>query len=163
MTKRGVAFSFANFGSAVRNNNGSVMTSVSNGVTTVQIDGAEYRGRRVEIRESGVFVDGKEVAPLDKNSWAHHVHVVFKEPVASIEGTFATLTAEKDVGSVHTSSGDVTVKGGVAGNVATQSGDVDVGGAVGGSVSTMSGDVDLGGTVGGSVSTMSGSIKRRKQ
>ena len=62
-----------------------------------------------------------------------------------------------EVGSVHTSSGNVTTRG--AGSVSTMSGDVQCTGAVSGNVSTMSGAVRCG-AIAGNVMSMSGSVSR---
>lgn len=56
---------------------------------------------------------------------------------------FPNIVINGSVGSVHTSSGDITISGDVSGSVSTMSGDVSIKGNVAGSISTMSGDVDV--------------------
>ena len=68
------------------------------------------------------------------------------------------IKVEGNVGSINTTSGDVTINGD-ANSINTASGDVDCH-EVKGSVHTMSGDVTCG-DIAGSVSTMSGDVYQK--
>jgi hypothetical protein len=124
-----------------------VLNAVSgSGESIVTIDGNVYRGRSVEMRKEGVFVDGKEIKSADDKH--------FKATSIHIEGSLQ--------GNITSTSGKVTISGGGlrGGSITTTSGDVDVRGNVSGSVQTVSGDVSCD-TVQGSVNTISGDVNKK--
>lgn len=58
------------------------------------------------------------------------------------------IVVHGDVGSITTTSGDVSVGGSVGGSIKTISGDVVAKGTLSGAVSTISGDIGFGGAAG---------------
>jgi hypothetical protein len=98
-----------------------------NGERTAVIDGVTYRGRVIEVRSDGVFVDNVRQTPEGQ-----HYKLV------SIYHT-GNLT-----GSISTSSGSVTVRNGdikEGGAITTMNGMVRIEGNVHGNVKTMGGNV----------------------
>lgn len=115
------------------------MTSINmKGSGRIVIDGREFTGNNITIRDNKVVVDGVEQSG---------------ELVGDIK-----IDVHGDVASLNAGSGDVTISGS-CGPVSTMSGDVHCG-DVTGNIKTMSGDVTCGSVQGG-VSTMSGNIRRK--
>jgi len=104
---------------------------------TIKINGVEYTGNDIVINNGNVTIDGK----LQKQ--------LLNEPKITIQ-------IIGDVGSIQSSSGDVSVRGTVSGGITTASGDIQCG-DVTGSVKTVSGDISCG-EISGNVSTVSGDI-----
>jgi hypothetical protein len=105
--------------------------------STITINGVEYTGNNIVINNGNVTIDGK------------HQSQFINQPTIIIQ-VFG------DVGSIQSSSGDVSVRGTVSGGITTASGDIECG-DVTGSVKTVSGDI-LCGEISGNVSTVSGDI-----
>ncbi len=107
--------------------------------TVIRINGIEVSfGRKVQIENGRVKVDGEDVTPEGK--------VIKIEIQGNVDSLMVdscdTVQVAGDVGSLEVKAGDVTCRD------------------VSGSVSTMAGDVNCN-NVGGSVRTMSGDINRR--
>ncbi len=123
----------------------------------IKINGKTYSGNNIQISNSKVIIDGKDVTN-DHDT---------KEITITVEGNIENLTVDHaktvevhgNVGSVKSGSADVTC-GNVNGNVQTGSGDVECSHIVG-NVQTGSGDVKSN-TITGSVKTSSGDIKYKK-
>ena len=105
---------------------------------SVTINGVEYQGKNISIRDGSVFVDG-EVQSL-------------------ISAQQITVSVQGAVNHVSTTSGDITVVGDVKG-VETTSGDIDCNHVLG-NVTTVSGNVVCN-DIAGRVSTVSGNIRQR--
>lgn len=110
----------------------------------IKINGKEYKGNAISIKNGRVIVDGKE---QEEETDEKGTKVVYRN---------VTITVAGDVKSVETSSGDVHVAGNV-GSARSTSGDIVVTGVVSGSVSSVSGDVKAQ-RIEGSASTVSGDI-----
>lgn len=122
----------------------------------ININGKQYSGNSITIRNGQVIIDGKNVSSDDKV-----INISIDGNVNSVDVDYcSSLSVKGDVKTVTTSSGDVKVDGN-AGSIKTSSGDVDVSGNVSGDVSTVSGDVECG-HVTGKVSTISGDIANKK-
>lgn len=103
----------------------------------VTINGKSYSGSNVQIRDGVVIVDGKNQEGILQGP----ITVFVEGDAHNIETQSGDITA-RDVGSIQTTSGDVSC-GNVNGNIQTTSGDVSCG-DVGGSIKTMSGDINRG-------------------
>lgn len=119
---------FNNLKSSLKNINGATY------INGVKIEGAQS----IIIDNGKVYVNG-------------NLQEDFSTPYIEIK-------VEGNVGSINTTSGDVTINGD-ANSINTASGDVDCH-EVKGSVHTMSGDVTCG-DIAGSVNTMSGNVYRK--
>lgn len=90
----------------------------------------------ISIVNGRVRIGGKDVTPDGKEIKISIVGDVDRIDVDMCD----ELTITGNAGSVHTTSGDVTISGHVHGGVQTMSGDVDCM-DIKGSISTMSGDI----------------------
>lgn len=106
--------------------------SMKNG--KVIIDGREFSGRSIQIKNDRVMVDGVMV----DGSLSGPINVVIHGDCERLEA-IDSVTVTGACGSVRTVSGDVQC-GPVSGDVQTVSGDVNCG-PVTGNVKTVSGDV----------------------
>lgn len=96
-------------------------------------------GKNLSIAGDKVYVDGKLVTDLSgikSNNITVHVY----GDVGDLKAP-GDVSVEGDVGSITTTTGDVTVSGTVTGNCKSTSGDINVGGDVTGSCTTVSGDI----------------------
>jgi hypothetical protein len=110
------------------------MTNLSEG-STCTINGKTYKGKNITITNNQVIVDGKV---QDGSDITGDIKVEVHGDVGSISTTSGDVTA-RNVGEINTSSGDVEC-GDVSGSIMTSSGDVECG-AIGGNVRTSSGDI----------------------
>lgn len=121
----------------------------------ININGKQYTGNSITIRNGQVIIDGQSVNFDDKV-----INISVEGSIDSVNVDYcSSLSVKGDVKTLTTSSGDVVV-----GNVTmikTSSGDVEVSGNVSGDISTVSGDVECG-HVAGKVSTISGDITNKK-
>ncbi len=103
-------------------------------INDVIIDGIN---NNVIISDNKVIINGLDVTPDSKI-----INI-------SIEGDINTLSVDScrkidvigNIGSIKTTSGDVSIEGYINGSIQTMSGDVKCGGSVNGGVTTMSGDI----------------------
>lgn len=115
-------------------------------------------GRKVEVRDGRVYVDGQQV-----NAEGKEINIEIHGGVESLNVDVCDkIFVESAVQTVSMSSGKLQVAGGVKGSVKTQSGDVSVSGDVAGDISTMSGDVKCVNAF-GKIKTMSGDISKNVQ
>ena len=101
----------------------------------VVVDGREFVGNNVSIKNGKVIVDGK----TQDGELVGDINVTVHGDVQLLVSGSGSVTAES-VGEISTGSGDVNCAN-VAGSIRTGSGDVDCS-HVGGSVRTGSGDVN---------------------
>ncbi len=119
----------------------------------MDINGVKYSGKNITIKNNKVIVDGKDVTPDGKEiniKILSHIDKIDVDQCNKIEVT-------GNVGSIQTTSGDVSVTGDIKGNLKTMSGDIKIKGSITGNVNTMSGDVECD-NIGGNVETVSGDI-----
>lgn len=125
--------------------------------TRIAINGQVYHSNtgNITMTNNKILIDGKDVTPSEKQ-----IYIIVNGDINQLECDVAEeINVIGNVKSINTSSGDVTVAGGVQNSVLTNSGDVSVKGNTG-NVKTMSGDVKAK-NINGSTSTMSGDIIQR--
>lgn len=127
--------SFLNMFNSNNNNNSSSSILITDG--SVTINGKTYE----DVYEVVIRSRGREEVVLPRQT-ASNIFI-------SVEG---------NASNIHTSSGDVTVRGYVTSGVNTMSGDVVVNQEIRGHVQTMSGNVQSATSILGEITTMSGSV-----
>lgn len=100
----------------------------------VVIDGREFKGNNIQIKDNKVIVDGR----TQKGELVGDINVTVHGDVELLKNGSGNVNA-LNVGELTTGSGDVKC-GDVSGNIRTGSGDV-ICGCVGGSIRTGLGDV----------------------
>lgn len=122
----------------------------------ININGKQYTGNSITIRNGQAIIDGKSVNFDDKV-----INISVEGNIDSVNVDYcSSLSVKGDVKTLTTSSGDVVVDGNAT-MIKTSSGDVEVSGNVSCDISTVSGDVECG-HVAGKVSTISGDIANKK-
>lgn len=105
-------------------------------MSQVIINDKAYIGKQISITKNGIIVDGEVVHCDDKK-----INIQVNGNIDSLDVSACDkISVYGEVGKIKTQSGDVRVKGPVAGDVKTMSGDVTCGN-VSGKVKTMSGDI----------------------
>lgn len=100
----------------------------------IVVDGREFKGRNISIKNNKVVVDGVE----QDGELVGDINVVVHGDVQDLENGSGNVKAQ-NVGNINTGSGDVEC-GNVSGSIKTGSGDVDCD-RVNGNIRTGSGDV----------------------
>lgn len=115
-------------------------------MATIVINGKTYSGNSVSIVGGRVTIDGRQAGvDADSSAPAPEVSVAVTGNLEKLHVDVGTVRVQGNVGTVNTTTGNVTVgEGGVGGDVRTMSGDVECAGAIKGNVSTMSGNVRRG-------------------
>jgi DUF4097 and DUF4098 domain-containing protein YvlB len=121
----------------------------------ISINGKQYSGKSVVIRDGRVIIDGKESLSNDKVINIHIEGNVEKIDVDACEH----IIVDGNVGEITTTSGDIQAKQ-VSGSIKTTSGDVTIEGPCGGSINTVSGDIKTE-SVAGNIKTVSGDVDYR--
>ena len=123
-------------------------------MSRISINGQVYKSNagNITMTNNKILIDGKDVTPSEKQ-----IYIIVNGDINKLEcDVTEEINVIGNVKSVNTSSGDVTIGGGVQNSVLTNSGDVSVKGNTGG-VKTMSGDVKAK-NINGSISSISGDI-----
>jgi hypothetical protein len=102
----------------------------------VVINGVEYIGDNISINGNKVVIDGQ----TQQSTLVGPISIVVEGDVGSLTTTSGDVTCG-NVGMLNTTSGDVDVTGHISGNINTTSGDIRVGGDIHGNINTISGDV----------------------
>jgi len=122
----------------------------------IVVNGKQYNGNNVSMRNGIVYIDGKLADTNDEKV----ITITVTGNIQSLEADYCkSIIVNGDVNKLQTTSGDVEC-GNVTGNIQSTSGDIECGN-IGGDASSTSGDIKCG-DVQGSVKTLSGDIKHRK-
>lgn len=117
---------------------------------TITINGVNYTGSNICIRNNHVVVDGKDITPDLKE-----INIQVQGDIQQlVVDSCNAITVHGNVGNLNSTSGDVTCQN--VGSLQTTSGDVEAQ-DVTGNVRTVSGDVRAK-TIHGGTSTVSGKI-----
>lgn len=143
----------ASIGSVVTS--GAVIHNGSSGRSTIRfgnhagtatIDGRQYTGKVIEVRDGQIWVDGKAQDVKDKDGKSityRPANIEVKGDVQTVQTTSGDISVTGAVGRMQSTSGDVTVEGDCLGTCQTTSGDIKISGAYKCSMapSTVSGDI----------------------
>ena len=103
-------------------------------MSTISINGQDYSGRNIIIRNGNVIIDGRKVTSEDKV-----INIVITGDIQDLTvDSCDRVTVHGNVNSLETTSGDVSCHN--VGDVKTISGDVDAQ-LIEGNVKTVSGDI----------------------
>lgn len=122
--------------------------------TKISINGKVYQSPsgNITMTNDKIIIDGKDVTPSEKE-----IYIIVNGDINHLNATHTNeINVIGNVDEIRTSSGDVTVAGGVKQSITTSSGDVKVKRNTG-NVKTMSGDVKIKGNT-GTINTVSGDI-----
>jgi hypothetical protein len=107
---------------------------------TIKVNGITFQGNSIQITNSKVIVDGKEIKLEDSK--------------------IVNITVEGNVESIHADVCESIIVKGTCKKAQTMSGNITIEGNVEGNVKTMSGNVSCG-DIAGNASSMSGNIRRK--
>lgn len=103
-------------------------------MSTISINGQDYSGRNIVIRNGNVIIDGRKVTSEDKV-----INIVVTGDIQDLTvDSCDSVTVHGNVNSLQTTSGDVSCHN--VGDVKTVSGDVEAQ-VIEGNVRTVSGDI----------------------
>lgn len=132
-----------------------VFNKIDDIMASININGKEYGGTSIIVRNNKITVNGVDVTPDSKQ-----VNIVVTGDIDTLNADYCDkITVNGNAKEVQATSGDIECRD-VQGDVRTTSGDVECGN-VGGSIQTVSGDVKAE-NINGNVKTVSGDIKHRK-